>query len=160
MKTRTRQRRTEGVKPTVFVVDDDKMMRAVMVSLFQDSGLNSEAFTGTEPELVGAVVSRADAVLLDKNLLPDETKLTGTRLPRSGLDIAQRIKQEAPWVKIALFSAEGAEPPQHMAPHDAFIEKIPGIPPSTVVNRVKSLLAAGFPELKTLPESTPKKKKN
>jgi len=151
MKTRTKPRRTAGLKPTVFVIEDEPTIRKDMVSRFKCGGLNSEGFTGMEPELIDAIVSRADAVLLDKNLRPGEARLVGTGLPRSGLAIAQRISEEAPWVKVALFSGEGDEPPQHMAPHHAFIRKSLSIPPSAVVDRVKSLLVADFPDLKTLP---------
>ena len=160
MKTKAKSGRTAGLKPTVFVVEDNRLIRDVMTLQFQSSGFKSEGFDGMEPGLIGAIVSRADAVLLDKNLLPGEAKLTGTHLPRSGLDIAQRISEEAPWVKVALFSGEGDEPPQHMAPHHAFIKKTPGEHPSVVVDRVRSLLPGNFPALKALPAPAPKKKKN
>lgn len=140
------------MKPTVFVIEDHPLIREVMVMQFQHDGFNAEGFTGMEPGLVGTIASRADAVLLDKNLIEGEARLSGTHMPRSGLSIAHGIRQNADWVKIALFTAEGGEPPQEMAPHDAFIKKDPRKTPQMVTGVFRDLLADRFPALKELPK--------
>lgn len=153
MKTKTKAARTVESKPTVFVVEDNDLIKNVYLATFSRMGFNVEGFNGSERNLVGAAVSRADALLLDRNLLPGEDRLAGTHSPRSGLDIACRLREKAPWVKIIIHSAEGPEPPQHMAPHDDFIEKSARTTPPEVVERVKLLLADSFPGLKDFPKS-------
>ncbi|MFH1125840.1 MAG: response regulator, partial [Candidatus Altiarchaeota archaeon] len=112
MPTRTRAVRVER-KPTVFVIDDNPRARFAYTELLRDSGFDVESLSGSEEGLVDAVASRADAVLLDKNLRPEDDALAGTgRGVRSGFELAAQIREKAPWVKIVFLSAEGVAPPK------------------------------------------------
>jgi hypothetical protein len=152
MVTQKKKAMPAGMKPTVFVIEDHPTIREVMVRQFQHDGFNAEGFTGAEPGIVGTIIRRADAVLLDKNLLEGEDALAGTHRPRSGLTIAHGIRDRSDWVRIALYTAEGGEPPQEMAPHDAFIPKDPRATPPMVTSVFRNLLADRFPALKKLPK--------
>jgi two-component system chemotaxis response regulator CheY len=84
---------------SVFIVDDDLMMRKVLRLIVHEMGFN-----------VAAEASSGDAVMSVINEQPPDMVLLDINLPGTdGLDLLPRILAEHPYIKVVMISSETSQ---------------------------------------------------
>jgi FixJ family two-component response regulator len=92
-------RMTPAAAPTVFVVDDDDLVRASIQGMLKSIGLRSEAF-GTTQEFLGSKRSDGPSCLI-----------LDVRLPGvSGLDFQHQLAEAGIWIPIIFITGHGDIP--------------------------------------------------
>ena len=89
---------------TVFVVDDDKIIRQQLLRLLEKAGFSAQPFASASELLAAIDATRSGCLLLDVNM---------PGMP--GTDAAALILQAHPQVRIAIFSANIQEAVQTRA---------------------------------------------
>ena len=83
-------------QPSLFVVDDEKIIAETLTRILQQHGFAVTTFTDPQKALIAARSS------------PPDLLLTDVMMPQlSGVDLAIQIKAEFPECKILLFSGQG-----------------------------------------------------
>jgi len=86
---------TTGLR--IFVVDDETIIAATVVTILQMSGFSAVAFTDPREALICAASDSPDLLISDV-MMPE----------MSGVDLALRMKETCPNCKILLFSGQAA----------------------------------------------------
>jgi RNA polymerase sigma factor (sigma-70 family) len=86
----------EGVRPTVFVIDDDPSVRRALARLFRAMGIRAETFDSADEFLACPAPSGPGCVVLD-------LQMPG----RSGLDLQQMLAGVGAWLPIVFLTGHG-----------------------------------------------------
>lgn len=82
-------------RPTVLIADDEEVMRSALIELLD----------GEELHVVGEAGDGSEAVSLAQTLDPDVV-LMDLRMPlMDGIEAAERIKRQMPFVQVVMYSA-------------------------------------------------------
>jgi two-component system, response regulator PdtaR len=82
-------------RPTVLIADDEQVMRSALIELLESDNLH----------VVGEAGDGVEAVSLTLSLGPDVV-LMDLRMPHmDGIEAAERIKKQQPYVQIVMYSA-------------------------------------------------------
>jgi DNA-binding NtrC family response regulator len=101
-------------KPVVLIVEDDELLRSLLVEVIADTGADVEAVTTAEDGL-SALKQRSDIELL----------LTDVKTPGciSGWDLAKAACEQRPHLPVIIMSGYSFQPGAELPPNACFVQK-------------------------------------